>query len=106
MTDRERNVVRMWRGVTRTVDTDEYVAYVERTGIDEYRSTPGNLDAWTVTRDLADGLTEVVTISRWVSMDSIRRFAGADVEAAVYYPEDDRFLVERDDSVRHFVQRS
>jgi heme-degrading monooxygenase HmoA len=100
------NVVRMWRGVIRTVDRDEYVGYVERTGIAEYRSTPGNLDAWTVTRDLPDGLTEIVTVSRWDSWESIRGFAGEDIERAVYYPEDDRFLVERDATVRHYLQRS
>lgn len=102
----EQNVVRMWRGVVRTADRDEYVAYVERTGIEEYRSVPGNRDAWTLTRELEDGLTEIVTVSRWDSLESIRGFAGDDIERAVYYPEDDRFLVDRDDTVRHFVQRS
>jgi len=102
----EQNVVRMWRGVIRTSDRDEYVDYVERTGIDEYRSIPGNRDAWTLTRELADGLTEIVTVSRWDGFGSIRRFAGEDIDKAVYYPEDDRFLVERDDTVRHYLQRS
>ena len=102
----DQNVIRMWRGVIRTADTEEYVDYVERTGIDQYRSTPGNRDAWILTRELPDGLTEIITVSRWDSLESIRGFAGDDVEKAVYYPEDDRFLVERDDTVRHYVQRS
>jgi heme-degrading monooxygenase HmoA len=100
------SVVRMWRGVIRTSDRDEYVEYVERTGIEEYRAIPGNRDAWTLTRELPDGLTEIVTVSRWDSLESIHGFAGDDIEKAVYYPEDDRFLVERDDTVRHYVQRS
>ncbi|MDQ7880186.1 hypothetical protein Q9R08_19505 [Microbacterium sp. QXD-8] len=102
----EQSIVRMWRGVIRTSDRDEYVEYVERTGIDEYRSVPGNRDAWTLTRELPDGLTEIVTVSRWDSLESIRGFAGDDIGKAVYYPEDDRFLIERDDTVRHYVQRS
>lgn len=102
----ELNVVRMWRGVVRTADRDEYVDYVERTGIEEYRSTPGNREAWTLTRELPNGLTEIMTVSRWDSLESIRGFAGDDIEKAVYYPEDDRFLVERDDTVRHYLQRS
>lgn len=96
----------MWRGTVRTEHTDEYVAYVERTGMAEYRSTHGNLDAWILTRDLADGTTEIVTVSRWESLDAIRGFAGDDVEAAVFYPEDERFLVARDEEVRHWVQAS
>ena len=31
-----------------------------------------------------------------------RGFAGFDVERAVYYPEDDRFLIEREDTVHHY----
>jgi len=29
-------------------------------------------------------------------------FAGEDIERAVFYPKDDRYLVERDTTVRHF----
>lgn len=102
----QKAIVRMWRGSVRSEDTDEYVAYIERTGMREYRETPGNLDAWMLTRDLGDGTTEIVTVSRWQSLEAIKGFAGADIETAVYYPEDDRFLVERDDVVRHWTQVS
>ena len=94
----------MWRGTVRSEDRDEYVDYIERTGMREYRATTGNLDAWMVARDLPSGLTEIVTVSRWESMDAIRGFAGDDVERAVVYPEDDRFLVERDVTVSHYTQ--
>ena len=102
----QRAVVRMWSGVVHTRDRDAYVDYVERTGMAAYRTTPGNLDAWLLTRDLADDRTEVTTVSRWDSLDAIERFAGADVEKAVFYPEDDRYLVEREDRVRHYQQRN
>ena len=29
-------------------------------------------------------------------------FAGDDIEAAVYYPEDERYLIERDATVTHY----
>ena len=64
-------IVRMWSGVVRAEDRDAYVAYVERTGMSEYRETPGNLDAWLLTRDREDGLTEIVTVSRWESMSAV-----------------------------------
>jgi hypothetical protein len=31
-----------------------------------------------------------------------RGLRGADIERAVFYPEDDRFLVGRDETVEHF----
>lgn len=98
-------IVRMWRGAVRTEDRDTYVEYVERTGMAEYRETPGNLDAWLLTREREDGVTEIVTVSRWESMSAVVAFAGEDVERAVYYPEDDEYLVERDVTVRHYEQR-
>jgi len=41
-------------------------------------------------------------VSLWESEDSIRRFAGDTIDRAVFYPEDDRYLVERDEHVDHF----
>jgi len=94
-------IARIWRGVVRTEDADEYVAYVRDTGIEHYRSTPGNVGAWILHRPI-DGLTEIVTFSLWEDMDAVRAFAGADPSRAVYYPEDDRCLVERSSIVDHY----
>ena len=40
--------------------------------------------------------TEFVMFTLWESLDAVKAFAGEDYETAVYYPEDDRYLVERD----------
>ena len=68
----------------------------------QYRRTPGNVAAHLLTRDLGDGRAEVVTVSLWASLDDVRAFAGDDVEAAVFYPEDDRYLVDRERTVTHY----
>ena len=47
-------IARTWRGWTSPADADEYVEYIRRTGIDEYRSTPGNLAAYILRRDDGD----------------------------------------------------
>ncbi len=95
-------IARMWRGWVRTEDRNTYAAYVERTGIVEYRQTPGNRGAHMLLRDLDDGRTEIVTLSFWESYDAIRGFAGEDITAAVYYPEDGQYLVAHEDTVTHF----
>ena len=91
----------MWRGVVRREDADEYTAYIRDTGIAEYTQTPGNRGAWMLRRDEGER-TEFVTYSLWDSLDAIRAFAGDDIEAAVYYPEDERFLIEQEDRVKHY----
>ena len=45
---------------------------------------------------------EFLLVSLWDSEDAIRQFAGDDIEKAVFYPEDDRFLVERENRVSHY----
>lgn len=94
-------IARIWRGWTRTEDADEFVAYVQRTGIAAYRATPGNRAAYILRRSDGDR-TEFITLTFWSSFDAIKAFAGEDVEQAVFYPEHDRFLVDRETTVRHF----
>ena len=95
-------VMRTWTGWIRTERTDEYLAYVGETGMADYLDTPGNLGAWMTHRDLGDGRTEIMTVSFWDSRDSIRAFAGDDIEVARYYPEDDEFLIDKELFVRHY----
>jgi len=92
--------MRTWRGAVRAADADGYLEHQARTGIDDYRSTPGNLGALVLRRDRGD-LCEVVTVSFWEAMDAVRRFAGDDPDRAVFYPGDDDFLVEKDLHVDH-----
>ncbi len=94
-------IARTWRGWTALEDADAYVEYLEATGIPGYRSTPGNRGAWILRRQVDDRV-EFVTLSFWDSMDAVRVFAGDDPEMAVFYPEDDRFLLEREVTVQHF----
>ena len=92
---------RIWRGAVRRQDGDAYAKYMEKTGLTEYRDTPGNLSATMLRRDLEER-TEFVMYTTWESMDAVKAFAGDDPERAVFYPEDDRFLIERDLTVAHY----
>lgn len=93
-------IARTWRGWTKREDADAYLEYVEETGGRAARSTPGNQGYYVLRRD--DGeRTEFVTMSLWESLDSIRAFAGDDLEV-VFYPDDDRFLVDRERFVTHY----
>lgn len=96
-------IARMWRGWVATERASAYEAYINETGMAEYRATPGNLDAQMWMRDLGDGRTEVVTVSWWADFVSITRFAGMDIDRAVFYPLDDDYLVDRELTVTHFV---
>ena len=94
-------IARIWRGATRAEDADAYLEYLDRTGHEGYRRVPGHRRTVTLTRTLGER-TEFVVLSFWDSFEAIRAFAGTDIEQAVFYPEDDRYLVEREDRVSHF----
>ncbi len=94
-------IARIWKGVVRLADADVYADYIRETGFAEYGQTAGNRGAWMLRRDAGDR-TEFITLSLWESIDAIRAFAGDDIEAAVLYPEDERYLIERQSSVTHY----
>ncbi len=85
----------------RRADADAYADYIRETGFNEYGETPGNRGAWMLRRDDGDR-TEFITYSLWEDRNAIVAFAGDDIEVAVYYPEDERYLIERDATVTHY----
>lgn len=95
-------IARTWRGAVRAEEAEAYATYVQATGLRGYASTPGNQGAWLLYRVDGDR-AEIMTMSLWDSMDAIHGFAGEDVERAVFYPEDDRWLVDRDLVAHHWV---
>jgi len=94
-------IARYWRGHVRASDVNAYRDYVERTGIKEHRATPGNQGSMMFFRAHGDEV-EVAVLSLWDSLASIVKFAGEDPEVAVFYPEDDRYLTQRDHFATHF----
>jgi hypothetical protein len=95
-------ILREWRAEIRRTLKDEYVAYVKTTGIVGYRQAPGNLGAVIAVRDIDAQRAEIVTLSWWEDEASIRVFAGNDISRARYYPEDERFLLTRPETVQHY----
>src|SRR6185369_2328405 len=94
-------IARTWRGVTKAEDADTYLAYLHETGFSAYRATPGNRGVLALRR-IKDDRAEFLLVTLWESTESIRRFAGEEIDRAVFYPEDDRYLVDRDLHVTHY----
>lgn len=94
-------IARIWRGAVAQADRDAYAEYMEQTGIAGYTRTPGNRGVWMLRRDAGE-TAEFVMFTLWDSMEAVVAFAGEQPEVAVFYPEDDRFLIERDEFVTHY----
>jgi len=101
MSERENRILRTWRGWTTAADARRYVDYIAQTGYPGLRETPGNLAVLGLLRIRGDRAEHVV-MSLWESEEAIRRFAGEDIGRAVFYPDDDNYLVEKEEHVDHF----
>lgn len=94
-------IARIWHGVTPASKADAYYEYLGASGVKEYRRTKGNLGVYTLRR-VAGDRADFVLISLWDSYDSIRAFAGDDLEKARYFPKDREFLLEFEPKVAHY----
>lgn len=94
-------IARCWRGWTVESDSDDYLRYLRVTGIAKMSEIPGNLGT-IVLRHLSHGRTEFLLISFWSNWEAIGRFAGPDSDRAVFYPEDENFLIAKEHHVDHF----
>jgi len=95
-------IARTWHGRVPRDKAAAYEAYLRETGLADYRRVPGNRGVYLLRRD--DGaLTHFTTLTFWDSVEAIQAFAGPDYERARYYPEDDAFLLEREELVTHYT---
>ena len=94
-------IARTWRGATKAEDADAYLDYLHQTGLAEYRKVEGNRGVLALRR-ITGNAAEFLLISLWEWEGAIRQFAGDEISRAVFYPEDERFLIQRDEHVTHY----
>jgi heme-degrading monooxygenase HmoA len=91
-----------WQGMTPTSKAERYVDYLSSTGVKDYSGTEGNRGVLVLRRSSPHNTTEFLLISLWDSIEAIKRFAGPDIDKAVYYPEDNEFLLTKEPHVTHY----
>lgn len=94
-------IARTWHGRVPAAKADAYHEYLQRTGLPDYKATPGNRGVQVLRRVEGDE-AHFLLLSFWDSLESIRAFAGDDLERARYYPEDSEYLLELEPTVTHY----
>ena len=94
-------IVRMWHGRVPTAKAKTYREFTIARAIPDYQSVEGNLSVHILEREEGD-VTHFITLTFWKDLESIKGFAGEDVETAKYYPEDKDFLLEFEPKVVHY----
>ncbi len=90
-------IVRMWHGKVAAAKGDEYAEFMKERAAPDYGSVDGLQKLLFLRRNEAD-VAHFMLVTYWDSMDSVRKFAGSRPEKAKYYPEDDEFLLEKEET--------
>jgi len=94
-------ITRMWHGKVPTNKAKEYRDFLNARAIPDYQSVAGNVSVYILERAEGD-ITHFITLTFWENIESIKGFAGEDIEVAKYYPEDKEFLLEFEPQVVHY----
>ena len=94
-------IVRAWRGRALLSKPDEYPTHFRDNVLPELRDVPGFLGASLLRLDHT-GHIEFLVLTRWISIDAIKAFAGADVTKAVVEPGAVAALADYDHMVSHY----
>ena len=96
-------ILRTWHGRTRLEDAAAYETFMRTRAAPDYGSVPGLVRAIFTRRD-EGGEAHFLLVTLWRDMEAVKRFAGADPARAKYYPEDDRYLLEKEgDALNHEI---
>jgi len=94
-------IARLWHGSTPVSRSKAYLDFLLKTGVPDYRKTPGHRGVQILLRKEED-VAHFLLVSLWDSMEAVVRFAGPDVDRAKYYPEDPQYLLELEPKVVHY----
>ncbi|MEW6322996.1 MAG: antibiotic biosynthesis monooxygenase [Acidobacteriota bacterium] len=94
-------IARHWRGLARREHADRYLDHLRSDTFRQLHGIDGFIDAAVLRRDVPDGV-EFLVVTRWESLDAVRRFAGDDAEVAVVPEPARQMLVDFDRRVLHY----
>ena len=97
-------IARVWHGWTKPEHADAYEALLRDEMFPSIGEVEGSKGAYLLRSD-DKGEVEFVTITLFVSLDAVRRFAGEDYEHAVLHPKAHALLSHYDAKSKHYEVR-
>jgi heme-degrading monooxygenase HmoA len=94
-------IVRIWRATAERDRADAYHRHATGHVFPALKAIAGHRGAHLLRRE-ADGRVEFLAVTLWDSLETIKRFTGADPEVAVVEPAGRAALAEFDDFARHY----
>ena len=96
-------IARHWTGLAKAERAADYVRHLADETFPALGRIPGFVEASILRRDHNGGV-EFLIVTRWRSMEAIRQFAGADLEAAVVPTDVEAMMIDYDRRVVHYQE--
>jgi len=90
--------MRLWHGEVSLEKADDYERFMIERAAPDYGSVEGLLKLY-FQRKNEKNKAHFLLITIWDSLEAIKNFAGDNPEIAKYYPEDDNFLLGKEELV-------
>ena len=94
-------IARTWQAHTTRAKAPAYAEHLQNSVFTELDQLEGYTGGMLLQREVDDGV-EVVVITFWQSLESIRVFAGGDLESAVVHEKAAALLNDFDRRVKHY----
>ena len=94
-------ISRHWRGIAKKADADRYVSHLRTDTFPALSKIPGFLDSTILRRAVPEGV-EFLIVTRWKSIEAIRKFAGGQEDRAVVPEKAQAMMVSYDQAVVHY----
>ncbi len=92
------SIMRLWHGKVAIDKADEYEKFMIAKAAPDYGSVDG-LQKLYFQRKNEEAVAHFLLITIWDSLEAVKNFTGDNPEIAKYYPEDENFLLEKEEHV-------
>lgn len=94
-------IERHWKGIARPAESENYIRHLTGKTFPHLEDLNGFIKAAILRRPVEIGV-EFLVVTTWDSIESIKQFAGEQVDVANVPPEARAMMVQFDELVRHY----
>jgi heme-degrading monooxygenase HmoA len=94
-------ILRVWKARSTADQSAAYIEHATKKVFPAIRAIQGHRGEYLLRRPV-EGEVELVVLTLWDSMETVRKFAGAEPDKAVIDPEAQAILTSFDESVIHY----
>ena len=98
-------ISRQWKGIIKVDAHNDYISFLKEKVFQKARQLPGFINVYVYKRALSRAY-EFLIVTEWTDRESIKAFAGEDIEKAMVPQEAKQMMISYDKTVLHYEVES